>query len=604
MTRQLRAFAEEDGRTQAALAARREAAGDSVMVPDSLITQAILEEDEGVQSQEPMSPLVIMNGSEAIGSQASSTRARRKRTPTPSPERDARPDKRASKRQKRAEENEKDGPGSNNKEGETAAPAASQEPSQVPQTSKGRIVRGHKGKSTGKEPDKDEGFLRAVSTVQRRKKVDEFDQEFNQLNLVKPVHGKAGARGKGQKAAGGGREADDDERSEEQKRLEEEFQVFREMADEELDFNVRGNFLQVDFVPLVVRHAELQPQQFASDGRPNFKAFRRKGQAGRAFEPSRVVPTVLDALPQLQIGDEPKRTTYTGADDEDLLEDDADFAGLHATGRTVAGRRGKTTSKFQFSLGDDDLTQRGRATAQQPESTGAQRGRGTQSQATRGRGRGRGAVEYVEVEDDEDSDPEAGLLLDLDEEDDLLDELQDDTQFSVLSEQTPIPKGRKGTKATTAATRAKAASNQKPDSGPSVGSSRSKGAGSSGGGQSSETRYATASNQSSQLFRGLDDSLDPLAEEGSSLGPTASASRRGGRGASATPSTTVPSGSVVPASRPMESHDEDTFAGFGMSGKRKRGAGAGTSSSLRTKGGPPLSTAGSSGAATRRRTKF
>ncbi|KAK0526090.1 hypothetical protein OC834_004935 [Tilletia horrida] len=636
--RQLRAaFEEEETRmTQAAASAAAlqsvGTSGGQTAGVRSLITQAIreememMEEDEEElrsQAQAPMTPLVDMEDSAAaLESQGS----RRKRTASPSPERDGDKTARTTKRRKRGNAAEEEVAPDQDASPAAEPDAGTQQPAAgAKRGTKARVVRGHKHKHSDKGPDKDEGFLRAVSTIEPRKKGDEFDKEFDQLRIAKPVYDQMGRRRArsekemGEDAGGGGGvKVVRGQGQEEEEQVDEEFLRFKEMAEEELDCGLRGNFMQVDFVPLVVQHAEVRPHRIEPDGRPNFKAFRRKGQAKPAFDPHRVVTTVLDALPQLQIGEDsiadlglPKRTTYQGDEDEDLEEDDAEFTGLNPPPRTYSGHRARTANRFNFSLGDEDEqrssgTQRDGGTVSS--TAGGRRGARSQStvpaSGTRGKGRGaRAGPQYVEVvdEEEEDSDPEASLLLNLDEEEGLDDEDgAPDTQFSLDS---GAGTGRGGRGKKTAA----AAAAKTTGGGGATGRTAKKSTRERmmepvpmlppRTGSKSKSKTASAgSNESSQLFRGVDDSLDPLAEQESvpldpspdlGAGPSASTSASASASGSLR-STMGPPGSVVPASRPMESHDEDTFMGFGASGRRKRatpsstGAGTGPASSSRS----------------------
>ncbi|CAD6900971.1 unnamed protein product [Tilletia controversa] len=586
-TRQLRAALNEEARSQAAGATQLEAMG--LTAGGSLLTQAIPEGGDGgddeTRSQAPLTPLVEMDQSGPSDSQASAQRGGRKRNASPSPDRgDASTVRRAKRRKHGADEGVKEGGGEKTGQGDKQQREG--EPSAAMQAP---VVRGHKHKETGKGPDKDEQFLRAVSTIEKRKKADPFDKEFNQLRIAKPVYDAGGRRVRTEAEAGSGKggvqvvrsgaranatDAQDEEEDE-------EFQRFKELADDDLDWNLRGNFMQVDFVPLVVERAEARPFRIEPDGRPNFKAFRRKGQAKKVVDPVRVISTVLDDMPQLQIGEDSvmdmvasKRTTYGGADDEELEEDDADFTGLHPPSRTYSGNRAKTAKRFQFSLGDDENPRADAASqreAPEPSGTG-RRGRSQGATASSGRGRGgraRAQTQYVEVSDDEEeSDPEAGLLLNLDEEVGLDEQDQAaETQFS-LDSQSAAPSKRAKRGATGAGGGGRGG--KKAFVAPPQTSAQAGGA--------SSSRHATASNQSSQLFRGISDSLDPLGEQESSLDPSAAVDPTTTSGSAAGSSVNAPPGSVVPASRPMD--DEDTFMGFGASGRRKRtGATGGTAGS-------------------------
>ncbi|SPO24869.1 uncharacterized protein UTRI_01374_B [Ustilago trichophora] len=131
------------------------------------------------------------------------------------------------------------------------------------------------GLADGAHPDTEPQFLQALNTQRAKgKKMDEFDAEFNRLQIAKPntqtgtLDKFVGARTK-QKAPAQNAATDED------------YEAFKQMAEEELRIHVRGNFVQVDFVPLVRKKPPQQQQQQAPNGvqdagKPNFKKFRPK----------------------------------------------------------------------------------------------------------------------------------------------------------------------------------------------------------------------------------------------------------------------------------------------------------------------------------------
>ncbi|KAN0061616.1 hypothetical protein ACQY0O_006464 [Thecaphora frezii] len=172
------------------------------------------------------------------------------------------------------------------------------------------LPTGRNGVERGGQPDTEPQFLLALNTQKsRRKKMDEFDDEFNQLKITKPTA--AGMRGgRGGKAA----EASSAKGRGEKFVVDEDFEAFKRLAEEELRIDVRGNFVQVDFVPLVVKRAtgnsgmsgsaSSTPQQSQppeGQGVPNFKKFRSKSQSSRASQPNSRMP-----------GSRPQRGTASG----------------------------------------------------------------------------------------------------------------------------------------------------------------------------------------------------------------------------------------------------------------------------------------------------
>ncbi|SNX82383.1 uncharacterized protein MEPE_01089 [Melanopsichium pennsylvanicum] len=168
------------------------------------------------------------------------------------------------------------------------APADSIPSSQAPAPEPARINGAQSsvqssGLAPGTEADSEPTFLQALNTQRAKgKKMDEFDAEFNRLQIAKPgtqsgtlrnFVGSSSAPGKQKRAqaGAGGTQIDED------------YEAFKEMAEEELRIHVRGNFVQVDFVPLVRQKKEMQPMRGAHTGNvPNFKKFRPKGGPPKA----------------------------------------------------------------------------------------------------------------------------------------------------------------------------------------------------------------------------------------------------------------------------------------------------------------------------------
>ena len=122
--------------------------------------------------------------------------------------------------------------------------------------------------------DTDSKFLQAMSTSKRNKKgMDQFDRDFNLLRIVKPVRGGEGRQNK--------IIADVDDP---------EYRAWEQMGPSDFDINAAGNFVQVDFVPLVYQRSEEEERERNQrleclrrewQGRPNFKRFRAKQRARR-----------------------------------------------------------------------------------------------------------------------------------------------------------------------------------------------------------------------------------------------------------------------------------------------------------------------------------
>lgn len=79
--------------------------------------------------------------------------------------------------------------------------------------------------------------------------------------------------------------------------MDEDYEAFKAMAEEELRIKVRGNFVQVDFVPLIHRKTEVRREDEraggGNGGKPNFKKFRSKGNSSNEGVRRRGVAMVL-----------------------------------------------------------------------------------------------------------------------------------------------------------------------------------------------------------------------------------------------------------------------------------------------------------------------
>lgn len=141
------------------------------------------------------------------------------------------------------------------------------------------------GLANGAQPDSEPQFLQALNT-QRAKdlSLDDFDVEFNLLQIAKPGT-QSGALDKfnGSRSRGGGQKQQQQQQQQNSNAsaVDEDYEAFKKMAEEELRIHVRGNFVQVDFVPLVrQRVVDKQALKGPSADFPNFKKFRPKALKG------------------------------------------------------------------------------------------------------------------------------------------------------------------------------------------------------------------------------------------------------------------------------------------------------------------------------------
>lgn len=175
----------------------------------------------------------------------------------------------------------------------------------------------------GEDTGQDSRFLQAIATNRKTKRpLDNFDKEFNQLRIARPpgagsshlsqtappAEPSKGKRAASQKltdrpqaASVNGYYVDVDEVDDP------DYRVWQQMDADDFDIHAAGNFVQVDFVPLVRKTFGPQRSSFhpssatsigdgAQDslrssatwqGRPNFKKFKVKERAGK-------MPVVMD----------------------------------------------------------------------------------------------------------------------------------------------------------------------------------------------------------------------------------------------------------------------------------------------------------------------
>ncbi|KAJ1033567.1 hypothetical protein NDA13_001555 [Ustilago tritici] len=233
-------------------------AGAGSSIPKSRRFRMDLDEEDRAQTQV----------SDASQAQQSADSGKRKSPPQPQPPTDhaARGNERSSKCPR------------------TSAPSPATEP--APESTQSavelpRVIRtdpslDHTGLGKGAQPDTQPKFLQALNTQRAEgKKMDEFDADFNRLQIAKPSSSTQAslnlARGIQQKTAGGGG-------------VDEDYEAFKAMTEEELKIHVRGNFVQVDFVPLIRQKVQRDVSGNGAGGNrgdvPNFKKFRGKGATG------------------------------------------------------------------------------------------------------------------------------------------------------------------------------------------------------------------------------------------------------------------------------------------------------------------------------------
>uniref|UniRef100_V5E7U2 FHA domain-containing protein n=1 Tax=Kalmanozyma brasiliensis (strain GHG001) TaxID=1365824 RepID=V5E7U2_KALBG len=153
----------------------------------------------------------------------------------------------------------------------------------------------------GLVPDSEPQFLQALNTQRAKgKRMDDFDVEFNRLQIAKPgTQSQLSSLG-GTLRSRPGRGAQQQQDASNAP-IDEDYEAFKQMAEEELRIHVRGNFVQVDFVPLVrtkkVVDARSQTPQ-GTDGVPNFKKFRPKAVGSAAPANASQRPRISMVLPE------------------------------------------------------------------------------------------------------------------------------------------------------------------------------------------------------------------------------------------------------------------------------------------------------------------
>lgn len=162
--------------------------------------------------------------------------------------------------------------------------------------------------NTAAEISKDDRFLQSLMTLKKSKKhIDAFDKEFDRLRIAKPAQSQAGSS----KSKETTMLVRDDE-------LEDpDFVAWQKMSIEDFNIGAAGNFVQVDFVPLVRpersnRSVTVGDSSTGSSegnsstwqGRPNFKKFRCKERAARK-------PIAMDLVEPDDYGTGPRYATQS-----------------------------------------------------------------------------------------------------------------------------------------------------------------------------------------------------------------------------------------------------------------------------------------------------
>ncbi|PWN30805.1 hypothetical protein BDZ90DRAFT_229801 [Jaminaea rosea] len=261
-----------------------------------------------------------------------------------------------------------------------------------------RSTPGPRGKGVGEKPDEEPTFLQALAMRKKGKKavIDDFDREFNNLKLTKPARGVDEDRGR-----------------------DEAYEAWEATRIDDWETPV-GNFVQVDFVPLMRKDGRARggsaaasvdaPSKWAN--LPNFKKFKPKGKAGSAppQEKQRRAPVRMDLTEGQDFGlgedymDRPKAKAFGLAElepeDDDTLRT---HAGMGSQARRVAKSSAMQRSQGVFTAlqeSDDEETQEDRGGRRAGPSQRGAAAKGMQS-------RRRSTLEEDDNEEEEDDDGEA-----------------------------------------------------------------------------------------------------------------------------------------------------------------------------------------------------
>ncbi|GAC72769.1 hypothetical protein PANT_7c00267 [Moesziomyces antarcticus T-34] len=281
--------------------------------------------------------------------------------------------------------------------GEEAAPTSKRTRTEVPAADPApeatRIVRADtdaaQGLAEGAQPDTEPQFLAALDTQRAQvSAVDDFDADFNRLTIAKTASGPLDRHVASRSTKAQTQPARKDAA------VDEDYEAFKRMAEEELRMHVRGNFVQVDFVPLV-RKQTMRTATATSAG-PNFKKFRRKAEAGAQAQDAQVSRTQV-ALTLPESNDYGLGEAYWEHNDETSLPHEG--AAATRRGRAKVALDPASVEAGSVDLGLDDLDEESDDGADMTTLLERRHGRPSQ-RASQARGRKR-PVAMVDESDDE-----------------------------------------------------------------------------------------------------------------------------------------------------------------------------------------------------------
>lgn len=292
-------------------------------------------------------------------------------------------------------------------ESQSAAALSRRKKEKQQQAAQGGVIRGGdgpRGKGLNEAPDDEPHFLQALATHKKGKRaLDEFDKEFNNLKLTKP----AAAKGKGPTPTTHTYVED------------EAYNAWKATELDDFDMPV-GNYVQVDYVPLVYKRASHTPEAGTRSewrGVPNFKKFKSKERGQRK-------PVIMDLTEQQDygMGDEYLEKVKFGLQVAEDPRDD--MPTMKTIGSTVHPARKGAANNILDALRDSDEdedeydTERQRSAARpttskrpatQPSAPKARRAAPASTSATQRRRAHRTAVS----DDDDEEDQDESALPDL-----------------------------------------------------------------------------------------------------------------------------------------------------------------------------------------------
>ncbi|PWN36754.1 uncharacterized protein FA14DRAFT_159136 [Meira miltonrushii] len=260
--------------------------------------------------------------------------------------------------------------------------------------------------NTATEVSKDDRFLQSLMTLKKSKKnIDAFDKEFDRLRIAKPIQSQAGSSKNKETTM----LVRDDE-------LEDpDFVAWQKMSIDDFNIGAAGNFVQVDFVPLVrtersnrsvtvgdTSTASSEGASSAWQGRPNFKKFRSKDRATRK-------PIAMDLVQPHDYGTGPRYATQSHISSNGMRSQ-----------RETNGITSQKRSIFSVANGDDDDEEEEEEQWPASKQTQSSAKRSTQSRLTQRQPR------EMDSEDDDDEvgptpkkKPVIDLHLDIDDSRDM-----------------------------------------------------------------------------------------------------------------------------------------------------------------------------------------